>query len=488
MKYLSTNFLNPAINQSNKQSIIHPSCKELIMKLIALVILATLSASIGFSQIPEHRHSVVEEIVQEISVDNIERIVERLVAFHTRHTLSDTSHPDIGIGAARRWIKREFEDYSRAAGGRLNVEYHRFIAESQPRIPEPTEIVNVVATLPGKLSGDRERVYVISGHYDSRVSDIMDAESFAPGANDDASGTAVVMELARVMSNYEFDATIVFMAVAGEEQGLIGARQWATDAYRHGMNIHGMITNDIVGNVFGGNNIVDNTRMRVFSEGVSPNTTDEELRRIVATGSENDSPSRQLARYIHEVSQRYVTNFEVVMIYRRDRYLRGGDHIPFNELGYPAIRFTEMNENFNWQHQDVRIEEGIQYGDLPEFVDYEYTANVTRVNAASLASLALAPPPPVNAGIDISRLEHDTTLRWEHDGTGEPAGFYICIRETTAPQWQRKMFVSTAEAAGDDDRYQYTVGGISKDNYNFGIQAVGDNGLHSVTVFPDPVR
>ncbi len=457
------------------------------MRLVTICILMVLLISSGFAQIPEHPHPVVRKIVDEISVENIERIVERLVAFHTRHTLSDTTHPDIGIGAARRWIKREFEDYSRASGGRLNVEYHRFIAEPQPRIPGPTEIVNVVAMLPGRLTGDNERVYVISGHYDSRVSDIMDAESFAPGANDDATGTAVVMELARVMSKYEFDATLVFMAVAGEEQGLVGARQWAAEAYRQEMNIHGMITNDIVGNIFGGNDIVDNTLIRVFSEGVNQNATDEELRRIVATGGENDSASRQLARYVHEVGPQYVANFEVVMIYRRDRYLRGGDHIPFNELGYPAIRFTEMNENYNWQHQDVRIEEGIQYGDLPEFVDYEYTANVARVNAAVLASLALAPPPPVNVGIDISRLEHDTTLRWDHDGTGNPAGFYICLRETTAPQWQRKSFVSTADAVNDDE-YRYTVKGVSKDNFIFGIQAVGENGLHSVTVFPDPVR
>lgn len=439
------------------------------------------------TQTPEHRHPVVAEIAEEISVENIEHIVQRLVAFHTRHTLSDTTHPDRGIGAARRWIKREFEDYSRASGNRLRVAYHRFIAEPQPRIPEATEIVNVVATLPGRLTGEKERVYVISGHYDSRVSDILDAESYAPGANDDATGTAVVMELARVMSKYEFDATIVFMAVAGEEQGLVGARRWTQDAYQQKMNIQGMITNDIIGNIFGGNDVVDNTRVRVFSEGVNPNTTDEELRRIVATGGENDSPSRQLARYIHEVAPKYVDNFDVVMIYRRDRYLRGGDHIPFNELGYPAVRFTEMNENYNWQHQDVRFEEGIQYGDLPEFVDYEYTANVGRINAAALASLALAPPPPVNAGIDISRLEHDTTLRWEHDGTGEPAGFYICIRETTAPQWQRKVFVDSDQVKTNEG-FSYTVEGVSKDNYIFGIQSVGSNGLHSVTVFPDPVR
>jgi hypothetical protein len=457
------------------------------MKRILFCILFSLFSFSVLSQEPHHQHPVVRDIVGEISGENIRHIVERLSAFYTRHTLSDTTHPDIGIGAARRWIKREFEDYSRYSGGRLNVEYHRFIAEPQPRIPEPTEIVNVVATLPGRLTGADRRVYVISGHYDSRVSDVMDAESFSPGANDDATGTAVVMELARVMSNYEFDATIVFMAVAGEEQGLVGARRWAEDAYRQGMNIHGMITNDIVGNIFGGNDIVDNTSVRVFSEGVNPNATDEELRQIVATGGENDSPSRQLARYIDEVGPKYLTNFDVVMIYRRDRYLRGGDHIPFNELGYPAVRFTEMNENYNWQHQDIRIEGGIQYGDLPEFVDFEYTTKVAQVNAAALASLALAPPPPVNAGLDISRLTHDTTLRWEHDGTGTPIGFYICIRETTAPQWQRKLFVSDdAEKQGNE--YSYTVSGMSKDNYIFGIQAVGRDGLHSVTVFPVPVR
>jgi hypothetical protein len=457
------------------------------MKHILFCILFSLFSFSVLSQERHHQHPVVRDIVGEISGENIRHIVERLSAFYTRHTLSDTTHPDIGIGAARRWIKREFEDYSRYSGGRLNVEYHRFIAEPQPRIPEPTEIVNVVATLPGRLTGESQRVYVISGHYDSRVSDVMDAESFSPGANDDATGTAVVMELARVMSNYEFDATIVFMAVAGEEQGLVGARRWAEDAYRQGMNIHGMITNDIVGNIFGGNDIVDNTRVRVFSEGVNPNATDEELRQIVATGGENDSPSRQMARYIDEIAPKYLTNIDVVMIYRRDRYLRGGDHIPFNELGFPAVRFTEMNENYNWQHQDVRIEGGIQFGDLPEFVDFEYTTKVAQVNAAALASLALAPPPPVTAGLDISSLTHDTTLRWEHDGTGTPIGFYICIRETTAPQWQRKLFVSD-EAEKQGNQYSYTVSGMSKDNYIFGIQAVGQDGLHSVTVFPVPVR
>ncbi len=457
------------------------------MKFFVLFLLFYILSSIGYAQVPEQTHPTVQEIVDEISEDNIRRIVERLVAFHTRHTLSDTTDLEIGIGAARRWIKREFEDYSRDSGGRLKVEYHRFIAEPQPRIPEPTEIVNVVATLPGKLQGDDDRVYVISGHYDSRVSDIMDAESFSPGANDDASGTAVVMELARVMSNYEFDATIVFMAVAGEEQGLVGARQWAADAYRDEMNIEGMITNDIVGNIFGGNDVVDNTRVRVFSEGVNPNATYEELRRIVATGSENDSPSRQLARYVEEVGPLYTTNFDVVMIYRRDRYLRGGDHIPFNELGYPAVRFTEMHENYNWQHQDVRFEEGIQYGDLPEFVDYEYTTNVARVNGAVLASLSLAPPPPTGVGIDISRLEHDTTLLWDHSGLGDLKGFYICIRETTAPQWQRKIFVNVQDVQSEEG-YTYIQKGKSKDNYIFGIQAVGKNGLNSVTVFPAPVR
>jgi acetylornithine deacetylase/succinyl-diaminopimelate desuccinylase-like protein len=444
------------------------------------------SGSLG-AQTIEHRHPVVQEIVDGISADSIQRIVERLAAFHTRHTLSDTTDHETGIGAARRWIKSELEAYSRASGGRLNVEYHRFIAGPQPRIPEPTEIVNVVATLPGRLRGEDERVYVVSGHYDSRVSDIMDAESFSPGANDDASGTAVVMELARVMSRYEFDATFVFMAVAGEEQGLTGARQWAQDRYREEMNIQGMITNDIVGNIFGGNGIIDNTRVRVFSEGVSATATDEELRRIVATGGENDSPSRQFARYIQETSPRYTEHFEVVMIYRRDRYLRGGDHIPFNELGYPAVRFTEMNENYNWQHQDVRFEGGIQYGDLPEFVDYEYAANVARMNAAALASLGMAPPPPIDAGIDISELDHDTALTWKHSGAGDLAGFYICIRETTAPQWQRKIFID-AQSARSGDGYRYVAEGISKDNFIFGIQAAGGNGLHSVTVFPHPVR
>lgn len=459
----------------------------MFIRILCVCLVASLSTGSANGQTQEHLHPVVQEIVNSISTENIQRIVERLVAFHTRHTLSDTTHPEIGIGAARRWIKSELQEYSRLSGNRLQVEYHRFIAEPQPRIPVPTEIVNVVATLPGRLQGETERIYVISGHYDSRVSDIMDAHSFAPGANDNASGTALVMELARIMSSYEFDATLVFLAVAGEEQGLVGSRQWATEAYQQQMKIHGMITNDIVGNIFGGNDIIDNTRVRVFSEGVSPNATDEELRRIVATGGENDSASRQLARYIHEVGPKYVPHFDVTLIYRRDRYLRGGDHIPFNDLGYAAVRFTEMNENYNWQHEDVRFEGGIQYGDLPEFVDFEYTANVARINAAALASLALAPPPPINVGININRLEHDTTLQWQHALPEKVHGFFICVRETTAPQWQRKIYVK-AEEVRSENGFKYVLRGVSKDNYLFGVQAVGKDGLHSVTVFPVPVR
>ncbi|HYE74950.1 MAG TPA: M20/M25/M40 family metallo-hydrolase, partial [Blastocatellia bacterium] len=326
----------------------------------------------------------IEKILSEISAANIEASIRKLVSFGTRHTLSDTKSETRGIGAARRWIKSEFERYSRESGGRLQVSEDAFIQQPVQRVPQPTKLINIVATLPGTQAESRDRIYVVSGHYDSCVctQSLTDATTDAPGANDDASGTAAVMEMARVMSKYEFDATIVFMTVPGEEQGLLGAAHWAEEAKKNGLNIAAMFTNDIIGNTSGGNGVHNNQRVRVFSEGVSSAESEAEARARQSVGGENDSPSRQLARYIKEIGERHVPNFDVTLIFRRDRYGRGGDHIPFLQRGYAAVRFTEPNEDFTRQHQTVREENGIKYGDVPEMVDFAYVAQVTRINAA----------------------------------------------------------------------------------------------------------
>ncbi len=423
----------------------------------------------------------IQKIVREVSATNIETIIRKLVSFHTRHTLSDTESNERGIGAARRWIKSEFERYSREAGGRLQVAFDEFTQQPGGRIPRATQIVNVVATLPGKQAEAKDRIYVVGGHYDSRVSDTMNATDFAPGANDDASGTAAVMEMARVMAKYEFDATLVFIAFAAEEQGLNGSTHWAEMAKQNQWNVAGMITNDIIGSSRDENGRVDDKHVRLFAEGVPPvREVSNELRALLQTGGENDVPTRQLARYIKEIGELYVPAMTVNLIYRKDRYLRGGDHSPFLERGFAAVRMTEPNEDFRHQHQDVRVEKGVQYGDLPEFVDFNYVAQVTRVNAASLASLALAPAAPANVEMETMRLENDTTLRWETNREPDIAGYQIVWRETTAPFWQGNISVGNVT--------RYTVKGRSKDNYLFGVQAVDKDGNYSPAVYPRPAR
>ena len=425
----------------------------------------------------------IKKIAQEISSSNIEAIIKKLVSFHTRHTLSETESDARGIGAARRWIKSEFDRYSKESGGRLRVEFDGFIQQPTQRIPKPTEIVNVVATLPGSQAESKDRIYVVSGHYDSCVCNksVLDATSFAPGANDDASGTAAVMEMARVMSKYQFDATLVFMTVAAEEQGLNGSTHWAEMAKQKKLNIAGMITNDIIGSSRAEDGHIDNTHVRLFAEGVPPlQETTAELRTLLQTGGENDSPTRQLARHIKEIGEAYVQGFTVTVIYRKDRYLRGGDHSPFLERGFPAVRMTEPNEDFKHQHQEVRKENGVQYGDLLEFVDFKYIAQVARVNATALASLALAPAAPSNVEVETIRLENDTTLKWEASKEPDIAGYIIVWRETIAPFWQHKQSVGNVT--------RYTVKGVSKDNYLFGVQAVDKEGNVSMAVYPRPYR
>lgn len=420
----------------------------------------------------------IEKIIAEISAKNIEASIRKLVSFGTRHTLSSQDDPNRGIGAARRWIKAEMDRYSQESGGRLIVTEDEFMQPPTQRIPKETKLVNVVATLPGTQIESKDRMYVVSGHYDSCVCSqgMTDAESDAPGASDDASGTAAVMEMARVMSKYQFDATIVFMTVPGEEQGLLGAAHWAEEAKKKNLNIAAMFTNDIIGNTLGGNGVKDNARVRLFSEGVPTTETEAEARARQSVGGENDGPSRQLARYIKEVGERYMPNFEVTLIYRRDRYGRGGDHNAFLQRGFPAVRFTEPNEDFTRQHQKVREENGIKYGDVFEMSDPAYVAQVARINAIAMASMALAPAPPSDVRFKTGRQEYDTTVAWQPNKEPDIAGYRIVWRETYQPFWHRSIEVGNVA--------EFIMKSLSKDDNFFAVQAIDKDGNASVPAFP----
>jgi hypothetical protein len=423
----------------------------------------------------------IEDLVRDVSPKNIEASVRKLAGFQTRHTLSDATSEERGIGAARRWIHAQFEKISRESNGRLRVELDEFVAPPSTRVPRPTPVVNVVATLPGTQAEARDRHYVVSGHYDSRAGDVMDASSAAPGADDDASGTAAVLELARVMSRYTFDATLVFMAVAGEEQGLLGATHWAETAAARKLNVAGMITNDIIGNTKDENAKVDRGRVRMFAEGIPPvKVLTPELLTLIKTGGENDTPTRQLGRAIKELGEKYVPGFNGTRVYRRDRYLRSGDHAPFLDRGYPAVRLTEPVEDYRHQHQNVRTEAGTTYGDVPDLVDFGYVAQVTRVNLAALAGLALAPAVPSGVELETSRLENDTGLHWQANKEPDLAGYRVVWRDTTAPLWQNKVDLGKVT--------RFIVKGVSKDDVVFGVQAVDRDGNVSPAAYPFPTR
>jgi hypothetical protein len=423
------------------------------------------------------RNAQISRIVAEINSRNIENTIRRLVSFGTRNTLSEQNNPSRGIGAARDWLYAEFLKAASQSGGRMTVEKQTFEQPKAARVPQPTMLTNIVATLKGTQPESVNRVYVVSGHYDSMCTSPTDARCDAPGANDDASGTAAVLEMARVMARYKFEATIVFMTVAGEEQGLLGSTYFAETAKKNNLDIEAMFTNDIIGSSLGGNGVRDARTVRVFSEGVPSNETAAEATTRRSVGGENDSASRQLARFIRETSERYVPAMKVSMIYRRDRYGRGGDHIPFLERGYAAVRFTEPNENYQHQHQNVRIENGIQYGDLPQFDDFNYIANVARVNAASLAALASAPARP--KGVEfVGVLSNDSTLKWEANKEPDIAGYEIVWRDTTAPVW------ANSKAVGNF--LTFNMKGMSKDNYFFGVRAVDKEGNRSPATYPRP--
>jgi hypothetical protein len=444
-------------------------------KIIFLVVFLLGAVANSFSQQIIKKDAEIEEMVKEISVDSLTQNLTKLVSFGTRATLSNQTSTTNGIGASRAWILTRFNEYAKTSNGRLSafIDTTTYNADKR-RVNRPIILGNVVATLKGTDPNDK-RIFVISGHLDSRRSNDMDSIGDSPGANDDGSGTVAVMECARVMSKHSFPATIIFVTVSGEEQGLLGAYFMANKAKKENWKIEAVLNNDIMGsNNSNETNIVDNTRVRVFSEGLSVTDTGRVAIQIRNLGLENDGRSRQLARYVKEVGERYVENLEVMMIYRNDRFLRGGDHTAFVENGFAAVRITEMNENYTRQHQDIRVENGIKYGDLIEHIDFEYLRKNTSMNLANLANLAKAPAVPDEVKIDVKKLTNSSYLYWKAPKTGSVKGYYILMRETTSPVWQKKVYTESLEI-----RLPY-----SKDNYFFAVQAVNETGNESLPVIP----
>lgn len=421
----------------------------------------------------------IEKMIAEVKTENLEATVRKLVSFGTRHTLSDTKSKTRGIGAAQRWVKSEFDKYALESNGRLTATIDYFTVKADgKRIANDSQLGNVMATLKGTDPTD-DRVMIISGHLDSRVSDVMNAKSDAPGANDDGSGVAAMMELAKIMSKREFPLTLIFVAVTGEEQGLYGARHLAELAKKSKWNVIAMINNDMIGNSLSSGTLLrDNTQVRVFSETIPYLETEEEAKMRKATNRDNDSPSRLLARYIKTTTNQYVDQLDINLVYRNDRFLRGGDHTPFSQNGFPAIRFCEMNENHDHQHQDIRTENGIKYGDLPEFMDFEYLRKISCSNLATFSNLAWSPKAPTNVGIEVKDLTNFSTLIWKAPAGKKVYGYQILIRETASSHWEKTIFVKDTKA-----EIPY-----SKDNFFFAVQSIYELGHASIPVFPIPIR
>jgi len=434
-----------------------------------------------------HTDSHIAEAIQQVSADHIRQTIEKLVSFQNRSTISAQDEESIkagkGIGAAREWIKAEFERYSKDCGSCLEVKTDAFTEQPGDRIPKPTEITNVYAVLRGADPQQANRIVLVTGHYDSRNSDTFNGTDPAPGANDDGSGTAVSLECARVLSKAastakfpaKFPATIIFLTVAGEEQGLNGSKHFAQMAKQQGWKLEAVLNNDIVGGNIGPGQ--DASVVRVFSEGLPAAASEAEIKRIRMLGGESDSTSRELARYIADVGRSYHAGVKPLLIFRLDRFLRGGDHYAFNQQGFAAVRFTEFREDFNHQHQNVRTENGIEYGDLPKFVDFDYVAHVARLNAATLASLASAPAPPADVKMLTKNLENDTTLTWQPSAAA--AAYEVVWRSTNAADWEYAQTVSSGTRA--------TLN-VSKDNEIFAVRAVDAAGHRSLPVVPEPEK
>jgi len=432
-------------------------------------------SNVGVELVPQATEDEVTAMLDEISPENIEAIISKLVSFGTRHTLATFNSSTRGIHAARDWIASEMRGYAEESEGRMTVEVQSYLQGVASRIPFPTVISNVLATVKG--SETPEKVYVMTGHYDSRVTDVLNYEADSPGANDDASGVAIAMELARILAKRQPKSTIILAAVAGEEQGLYGAGYLAQTLKNSSTNVEGMLNCDIVGSSTGDRGQKDPYTIRAFAQGPPPSESTTRAAQRLQIGGENDSPARELARFSAEVAGNNATGMSIAIIYRLDRFLRGGDHTPFLQAGYPAIRYTEPNENFNHQHQDLRTENGTVYGDLIEFVDFDYTARVGKVNLATLWALSEAPSMPRNVTVDTTVLDNDTRLKWIVSNHTNVAGYEVVWRPVTSSLWSRVVDVGKVGAV--------TLP-LSKDNVIFGVRTVGTNGYKSPAVYPFP--
>ncbi|MGX9461483.1 M28 family peptidase [Shewanella sp. A14] len=421
---------------------------------------------------PSQEDMRLYDIANAPQAQRIEQDIRTLVGFGTRHTLSDTTSDTQGIGAARRWIEAEFNRISKECGGCLEVVTVGDTVQGK-RIENPTEVVNVIAIQRGKT--DPNRVVMMSGDIDSRVSDVLDASSISPGANDNASGVAGALEAARVLSKYQFNGTIVYAALSGEEQGLYGGNILADYAKAQHWHVQAVLNNDMIGNISGINGVINNSSVRVFSEGVRFAETADEAKARYFSGGENDSASRNLARKIKSLADQYMTNLNVELVYRLDRFGRGGHHLPFNQAGLPAVRIMETNENYNRQHQDIRVENGIAYGDVIEGVDFDFSAKLTALNAISLASQAWAPAPPTKVTV-AGQVSPSTTLSWADSDDKTVVGYRIYWRSTTVPEWTHSRYVGKVN--------QFTLDNMVIDNYLYGVASVAANGNVSPVVFP----
>jgi hypothetical protein len=444
------------------------------MKKLLFVFASIISCHLLSAQ----KDPAIEKMVGEVSKDSLESYVRKMVSFGTRNTLSTQTDPTRGIGAARNWVLGRFNEYAKQSGGRLTAIIDTTTLQKDGRRVDTTLLLgNVMATLKGVDPNDK-RIFIISGHLDNMRSNVLDRLGDAPGANDDASGVAAVMECVRIMSKRSFPATIIFVAVSGEEQGLLGSTFLAEKAKKENWNVQAVLNNDIMG---GNNeneaNKASNNQVRVFSEGLSVLDTGRTATTIRNLGLENDGKARQLARYVKEIGERYVKNLKIVMVYRNDRFLRGGDHTPFVQRGFAAVRITEMNENYNHQHQDVRMENGVQFGDLPEYMDFEYLRKNTAMNLGTLANLAKSPSIPQEVKVETRKLTNYTNLTWKVPESGKVKGYNVLMRETTSPVWEKKMFTTDTKM---DLPY-------SKDNYFFAVQSVSEDGNESLPVIPTPV-
>jgi Peptidase family M28 len=445
---------------------------------IAAVVGSLSAPALAQQHAPPSEVLAVHDYVAAVSAERIEADIRTLADFGTRHTLSETESETRGIGAARRWIFDEFERISADCGGCLEVMYISDTISGETRIPDPVEVVSVIAIQRGRI--DPDRYVMMSGDIDSRVTDPLDGTSDSPGANDNASGMAGVIEAARVLSQHQFDGSIIYAGLSGEEQGLFGGQIVAAHAMENGWRIKGVLNNDMIGNISGINGVINNTTARVFSEGTRAVETPEEARIRRFTGGEVDSPSRNIARFVDRTADQYIPNLDVMMVYRLDRFGRGGHHRPFNAVGFPGVRIMETNEHYDRQHQDLRSEDGRPFGDTVDGVDFDHAARLTSLNVAVMAQMAGAPPFPSNVTIE-GAVRPSTTLSWnmaEGEAAGNLAGYRIYWRLTDQPQWQWSRFVGRTDT--------FTLENVVIDNYYFGVSAVALDGSETPVVFPGP--